>query len=55
MTEESRALAESNAGIGVPPTPAQVEVASVYTQLCAPSRRLYITAQTATFCTDAYR
>jgi hypothetical protein len=29
------------------PTPAQVEAANVYAQLCLPPRRLYITAQTA--------
>ena len=33
--------------LGVPPTPTQVEAANVYAQLCAPPRRLYITAQTA--------
>ena len=33
--------------LGVPPTPAQVEAANVYAQFCTPSRRLYITAQTA--------
>jgi hypothetical protein len=33
--------------LGVPPTPAQVEAANVYAQLCTPPRRLYITAQTA--------
>jgi hypothetical protein len=31
----------------VPPTPAQVEAANVYAQLCLPPRRLYITEQTA--------
>ena len=33
--------------LGAPPTPAQVEAANVYAQLCTPPRRLYITAQTA--------
>ena len=33
--------------LGVPPTPAQVEAANVYAQLCTPLRQLYITAQTA--------
>jgi len=33
--------------LGVPPTPAQVEAANIYAQLCTMPRRLYITAQTA--------
>jgi hypothetical protein len=33
--------------LGVPPTPAHVEAANAYAQLCIPARRLYITAQTA--------
>jgi hypothetical protein len=33
--------------LDVPPTPAQVEAANVYAQLCLPPRRLYITEQTA--------
>jgi len=33
--------------LGVPPTPAHVEAANAYAQLCVPARRLYITAQTA--------
>jgi hypothetical protein len=33
--------------LGVPPTPAHVEAANVYAQLCISSRLLYITAQTA--------
>jgi len=33
--------------LSTPPTPAQVEAANVYAQLCIPPRRLYITAQTA--------
>ncbi len=33
--------------LSAPPTPAQVEAANVYAQLCTPPRRLYITAQTA--------
>ena len=33
--------------LGMPPMPAHVEAANVYAQLCTPSRRLYITAQTA--------
>jgi hypothetical protein len=33
--------------LGAPPTPAHVEVANVYAQLCTPDRHLYITAQTA--------
>jgi hypothetical protein len=32
--------------LGVPPTPAQVEAANVYAQLCRPPQRLYITEQT---------
>jgi hypothetical protein len=33
--------------LGMPPTPAQVEAANVYAQLCIPPRRLYMTEQTA--------
>ena len=33
--------------LSAPPTPAQVEAANVYAQLCTPPRRVYITEQTA--------